>query len=337
VVSRRTKITLIVVFALVATLAAVAVAAHVLISRQDHELIKRELASRVQASTGFDLQINGSFELPYSLLPTVVLEDIVLNNPGFNGENNLLEAEELRIKFAVMPLLRGEILVHESSMSSVDLNLEVSEEGRSNWISGESGGSIGLPAQFAVHEVDLDDIRLSYTNLQTGVAFDGRIDELSLQAPIFSDQIRVESLVELAGTPIEISGTLGSTENILSGNAFPIVLDIDIHDIDIALNGQVDKIENGDINGFLLRLAAEGDDLREIEKLFGASVPETKRFSVVTVLSILDGVLSASNIFADISWLDSELELAGDIADIRDLVGIDIAARVSGEIGRAHV
>ena len=70
-VSRRTKITLIVVFALVATLAAIAVAAHILVSRQDHELIKREIASRVQASTGFELQINGSFELPYSLLPTV--------------------------------------------------------------------------------------------------------------------------------------------------------------------------------------------------------------------------------------------------------------------------
>jgi hypothetical protein len=330
VVSRRTKITLIVVAALVATLAAVAVAAHVLISRQDHELIKRELATRVQASTGFELQINGPFELPYSLLPTVVLEDIVLNNPDFNGEKNLLEAEELRIRFSALPLIRGEILVYETSMSSVDLNLQVDEDGRSNWISGETGGTIGLPAQFAVHEVDSDDIRLSYTNLQTGVAFDGRIDELSLKAPIYSDQIQMESLLEFLGTPIEISGSLGSTEDILSGSAFPIDLDIDIHDVDIEVNGQIDKIENGEFNGFLLRLAAQGDDLREIEKLFGATVPETKSFSVVTVLSILDGVLSASNIFADISWLDSELALAGDIADIRDLVGIDIAAKVSG-------
>ncbi len=330
VVFRRTKITLIVVFALVAALAAVAVAAHILVSRQDHELIKREIASRVRASTGFELQINGSFELPYSLLPTVVLEDIVVNNPGFNGEKNLLEAKELRIKFAVLPLLRGEILVYESSMSSVDLNLEVSEDGRSNWIADEIGRTIGLPAQFAVHEVDSDDIRLSYRNLQTGVAFDGWIDELSLQAPIFSDQIQMESLAELAGIPIEISGSLGSAEDILSGNAFPIDLDIDIYDVDIEVNGQIDRIENGEINGFLLRFSAEGDDLREIEKLFGATVPETKSFSVVTVLSILDGVLSASNIFADIAWLDSELTLAGDIADIRNLAGIDIAAKVSG-------
>ena len=329
-VSRRTKITLIAVVALVATLAAVAVAAHILISRQDHELIKRQLASRVRASTGFELQINGPFELPYSLLPTVVLEDIVLKNPDFNGDKNLLEAEELRIKFAVMPLIRGEILVYESSMSSVDLNLEVNEDGRSNWISGETGATVGLPAQFAVHEVDSDNIRLSYRNLQTGVAFDGRIDELNLRAPIFSDQIRIELLAELAGTPIETSGSLGSTEDILSGSAFPIDLDIDILDVDIEVNGRIDKIENGEINGFLLRLGAEGDDLREIEKLFGVKVPETKHFSVVTDLSIPDGTLLVSNIFAEFAWLDSELTLAGDIADIRGLIGIDIAAKSSG-------
>ncbi len=56
--------------ALLAILATVVLAAHVLISRQDHELIKRQLASRVQAVTGFELQINGPLELPYSLLPT---------------------------------------------------------------------------------------------------------------------------------------------------------------------------------------------------------------------------------------------------------------------------
>ncbi len=317
--------------ALLAILAAVVLAAHALISRQDHELIKRQLASRVQAVTGFELRINGPLELPYSLLPTLVLQDVVLNNPDFNGEKNLLEAEELRIKFAALPLLRGEIVVHESSTSSVDLNLEVSEDGRSNWISGETGGTTTLPAQFSVHEVDSNDIRLSYTNLQTGVAFDGRIDEINVRAPIFNDQIEMESLLEFLGTPIEISGTLGSAEDILSGSAFPVDFDIDIHDVDLEVNGQIDKIENGEINSFLLRLAAEGDDLREIEKLFGTTVPETKSFSAVSVLSILDGRLSASNIFVDIEWLGSELELAGDIADIRDLVGFDIAARVSGD------
>ena len=93
--SRRTKISLAAIVALVAALAAVAVAVHVLVSRQDHELIKRQLASRVQAATGFELRIDGPLELPYSLLPTIVLEDIVLNNPDFDGEKNLLEAKEL--------------------------------------------------------------------------------------------------------------------------------------------------------------------------------------------------------------------------------------------------
>ena len=329
-VSRLTKIALIVIFALLATLAAVVLAAHVLISHQDHELIKRELASRVKASTGFELQINGPLELPYSLLPTVVLEDIVLNNPGFDGEKNLFEAKELRITFAALPLLNGEILVYESSMSSVELNLEVSSDGRSNWISSKPGDTNTVLGKIAVHELNFENIRLSYRNLQTGVTFDVPIEELNLRAPIFNDQIQMHLRAELAGTPGEISGTLGSMQDILSGSAVPIDLDINIHDVDIELNGQVDEIENGEINRLQLRLAAEGNDLREIEKLFDITVPETERFSVVADLSIVDGALSASNIFAEFTWLGSEMNLAGNIADVRDMAGIDIAARVSG-------
>jgi hypothetical protein len=328
--SRLIKITLFLVVALVITLTATALVAHALVSRLDYELIKQQIASRVFASTGYELRINGPLELPYSLLPTVVLKDFVLTNPNFNGAKNLLEAEELRIKFAVLPLIRGKILVYESSISSVDLNLEVNEEGRANWVSSENPRRISLPAHLTIHEVDSHNIRLSYNNLLTGVAFDGRIEELNLQTPIFGDQIHMESRLELAGIPVEITGRLGSTEEILSGSAFPLDLHIDIHDVDIEVNGQIDKIENGEINDFLLRFSAQGHDLREIERLFDVTVPETKSFTVVSILSILDGTLSASNIFIDIGWLDSELELAGDIADIRNLAGINIATRLSG-------
>lgn len=329
-VSRPIKITLFLVVALVVTLTAIALAAHVLVSRLDYELVKQQIASRVFVSTGYELRINGPLELPYSLVPTVVFKDLVLNNPNFSGQKNLLEAEELRIKFAALPLIRGKILVYESSMSSVDLNLEVNEEGRGNWISSENSRRISLPAHLIIHEVDSRNIRLSYNNLLTGVAFNGWIEELNLQAPIFGDQIHVESRVEVAGIPVEITGRLGSTEAILSGSAFPLELHFDIHDVDIEVNGQIDKIENGEINDFLLRVSAQGDDLREIQRLFDVTVPETISFTVESILSIQDGTLAASNIFVDIAWLDSELELAGDIADIRNLAGINIATRLSG-------
>ena len=73
-------------------------------------------------------------------------------------------------------------------------------------------------------------------------------------------------------------------------------------------------------------MSAAGTDLSELERLFGVTIPETKSFSLETVLSILNGNLSVSKLFAELEWLDSELELAGDIADIRDLMGIDITA-----------
>ncbi len=62
-------------------LAAFVLGAHFLVSRQDHELIRRQIVARVETYTGLELEIVGSLELPYSLLPTVVFHDIELSNP----------------------------------------------------------------------------------------------------------------------------------------------------------------------------------------------------------------------------------------------------------------
>ena len=133
---RLLKITLSLVGIIILLVVGAALTAHVIVSRQDHQFLRQQIEARTLAATGFQLQVLGPLELPYSLIPSVIFHDIRLINPEYEGEHNLLEAEEMRIQFALIPLLKGEVVVYESSLSFVNINLEVDEEGNENWITG---------------------------------------------------------------------------------------------------------------------------------------------------------------------------------------------------------
>ena len=194
---RSLKIILAVVGIFALLVVGAALAGHYIVSRQDNQFLRQKIEARTLAATGFQLQVLGPMELPYSLIPSVVFRDIRLNNPEYEGGRNLLEAEELRIQFALIPLLKGEVVVYESSMYFVNVNLEVDEDGNENWITGgQSGAKAGLPAQIAVHTVDSHQLNISYTNLETGVQFEGSIDDINIRAPLFDDQIQVTEIVE---------------------------------------------------------------------------------------------------------------------------------------------
>ena len=328
---RSLKISLVLVSGLIVVLGILILAAHTIVSRQDHQFLRQEIEARTFAATGFKLQVRGPLDLPYSLTPTVVFRDIVLDNPEYGGESNLLEADELRIRFAALPLLRGEVLVYESSLIAVKLNLEADEDGEENWITGgQTGSATGLGAQLAVHTVDLHQLDISYRNKETGTEFQVGLKDINLRAPRFDDQIQVRMLADYAGTPIEISGSLGSSEDILSGSAFPLDLDADIYNVDIEAGGRIDRIEDGEVSNLLLRFDVEGGDMRELEDLVGVALPETSHFSATSTLSLDDDAIVLSNLSAKVEWLGSELELAGDVADIEELAGIDMQVSVRG-------
>jgi len=332
---RLLKIALSLVGAIVLIIVGAAMAAHLLVSRHDNQFLRNRIEARTFAATGFRLQVRGPLELPYSLMPTVVFRDVVLDNPEYEGEVSVLEAEELRIQFAVLPLLRGEVLVYESSLSTVKLNLEVDEDGDENWISGgQTGSATGLGAQLAVHTVDLHQLDISYRNRETGTEFEVGLKDVNLRAPLFDDQIQIRMLADYAGTPIEISGSLGSSEDILSGNAFPIDLDADVYDVDIDLSGRIDRIEDGEFSSLLLQLDVEGRDLRDLEGIAGVTFPETSNFSATSNLTLDEESVVVSNLLAVVEWQGSELELAGDVADIEEFAGIDMAVSVSGSDAR---
>lgn len=327
VASHRTKIAFIAGIVLVLALAAVVLGANFLVSRQDHELIRQQIAARLETSTGLELEIEGPLELPYSLLPTVVFHHVVLSNPAVETERSLLIAKDLRVTIEILPLLRGEVLVHKVSLSSVELNLEVDEDGNANWTSEAAGAT--LPTQIEIHSIEVNNISLSYRNLQSGFIFGSYVDRLTVAARRSHDPVEVTLSTGHYGPPISIRGRIGSTEEILAGRAFSIDLSLDVQGVAIEVTGQFDRIEEGEIPE--LHLRADGDNLGDLGGLLGTPLPETDDFSLATRLTTVDGAISASEIAVEIDWRDSHLMIRGDVQDVGAWSGLNLITRVSGD------
>lgn len=300
-----------------------------LLARQDFELVRQNLASRVESGTGFVLEIRGGLELPYSLWPVVVFRDVVLSNPDTDTGEDLLVAETLEVAIEILSLLKGEIVVHQASLTTVELNLDVDKGGSANWISATAG--TGEPVQFTLHALDFQDIDLSFRNLRTGVEFGARIDSLSAHSPDGTGPIEVAMSTRHFGEPMSVRARLNTGDEILAGQVFPVDLSADIEGIDVAVTGRLDRIEDGEMTSLRLDLEAVGANLGDMGGLLGTSLPETGDFSISTIVAMAEETLSVSNIAAGIAVGDSHFTIHGDVRDVGALRGVDVVLEGRGE------
>ncbi|MFC7287249.1 AsmA family protein [Herminiimonas glaciei] len=92
-----------------------------------------ELArSSLKQSWNRDLTIGGlSLDLlPY---PRLRARDVRISNPDWAKDKYLLQADEVRARLSLLPLLRGNVVVEGLLVKGLQLNLEVAADGRRSW------------------------------------------------------------------------------------------------------------------------------------------------------------------------------------------------------------
>src|SRR3546814_3541262 len=82
--------------------------------------------------TGRGLEIAGDVSLRLLPTPAFSAEQVTLANLEGGSEPVMARLEELRISIALLPLLRGEVLVESVTLVRPDILLEVLEDGRAN-------------------------------------------------------------------------------------------------------------------------------------------------------------------------------------------------------------
>ena len=120
----------------------------------------------VLRETGRELKINGEAKLAISLVPTLVVNDVEFANPDWASTPQMVKLQKLEIKAAILPLLKGKIVVDKLVLIQPEIYLEKAADGAVNWMFTPKSSAIKKAAVVkktseATQEVPLLSLRLA--------------------------------------------------------------------------------------------------------------------------------------------------------------------------------
>jgi Uncharacterized protein involved in outer membrane biogenesis len=176
----------------------------------------KPLLEKQAAERGIQLQMPG--DISWKLFPNLALQLGELNLHSLEDKSLLAAVKAAEVSVQLMPIFQRQILVDGVRLDGLEVHYTVDAEGKSAWdsIGGDTSTAstdapadteAGSPPELAVERVDITDLKLLYTNAQSGdraeiqklnlsatdVALEGRAFPLSLElAAKYNDMPLVE-------------------------------------------------------------------------------------------------------------------------------------------------
>jgi len=134
-----------IVISLFALIVALGVAAYVAVSNYPVEDLKALIEKEAEKATGRKLTINGDVRMEVSLSPSIVMEQVTLQNASWAEEPNMLTLERLNLEVSLWPLISGELSVDRLELVAPVVLLQENADGQANWELSEAkeGGAAG--------------------------------------------------------------------------------------------------------------------------------------------------------------------------------------------------
>jgi len=162
------------------------------------------------ASSALGRQVTMAGDIRFSFFPRleVLVQDVTVDNAEWASADKLASIAELGLGLELLPLLSGELVLQEFTLTDPVINLETDASGRNNWdfgnaqsapAAGTSGDSQEGNAQTpAVQDIRLGDVQL----------INGRITQTTPAGTEVYDNINVEVGLESLDLPMSVNGSL---------------------------------------------------------------------------------------------------------------------------------
>lgn len=269
---------------------------------------REDISQAVKEETGRDLVIDGDVSL--QLFPWLAIEvgHAALGNAEGFGEKPFAEFDRAKLSVRVLPLLlRQEVVVGAAVLDALRLNLQVTNDGRSNWddfasadgsdesVNGNAPDSQSADGQaLEISGVDINDASVVYANRDTGDVYTlsnlnmkiGRISGAGESGQVTIDGFTVDGVAEgLANSPTSlVLKTAGIEVNTQSQTVQ--LQPVELRALDVEINANVQPFSYaGDIEiNAAIDVAAFSP--RSLMHLFDVAPPETADPSVLSSLAI---------------------------------------------------
>ena len=237
-----------------------AISGYFLVRNFDLNKYKSYAEDIVEQQIGRKLKINGDAKIAFSLIPTIVVNDIELANAEWAKEPQMLKIKQAKIKFALMPLLKKEIVIDRVNIVAPEIYLEKSVTGNDNWnfktIKSSNNSenkvkaidksvAIGVSASpllagFVAKNIDIQDGVIKYFDEKSANEIIIDITNIAVSAPDYNANVNMK--FDVAYNQQKIVGKIefGSLKQLLnSKDAFPFWINATAFGVDISANGSV--------------------------------------------------------------------------------------------------
>jgi len=289
---------------------------------------KPQIESAASSALGREVTMAGDIRFSFFPRLEVLVQDVTVDNADWASADKLASISELGLGLELMPLLSGELVLQEFTLSDPVINLETDASGRNNWDfagaadSSPSGGSVdsqGAESQgAAVQDIRLGDVQL----------INGRITQTTPAGTEVYDNINVAVGLESLDSPMSVNGSL-SYQNT------PITLGLDLSNPRSVTDGGASDVDVK-LRSDLIRASFAGTIENKIEDLnllgdVDLDVPSVAKFIQVFIGSD-EGVahLEALSLAGKVNANGARADFQSVVLGLADMTGRgDLAVQYS--------
>jgi uncharacterized protein involved in outer membrane biogenesis len=298
---------------------------------------KPQIERWASEKTGRQIAINGDLRINLARQSSVVVEDMHISNPAWSETPEMLSVGRLELRFDLVSVFSGPLLVQLIDLDDARLSLLESERGERNWIllpkDEVPDDDPGADRKgIFISQIDVDRLQVEYSSPR-------RAQKIDLAIEQFRQQRREDDFLDLAlkgrinGRQAELDGQVGTWAALLERKNVRFDLDARLDTFEFSGAGNIDdllrpyrpevrfKATAPDINDLLraIGVPAEGSGVIDLS---GSLQPEEQGPLVLDVRGQLGRVaIEASGKFSDLQdreEIDVDLLAAGD--DVRPIL-----------------
>lgn len=313
----------------------IAIGGYFAIRNFDLNKYKPYISEIVKNQINRELVIRGNASVGISLVPTVIIDDVALSNPGWARTPEMIAVKQVEVKFALLPLLKKQIVIDKVNLIEPVINLEKAKNGENNWtfsaqapqqisqvlkdapqadkienVDAASQPGAALLAGFAARNILIEKGVVSYYDGAAKKETKIVINKVTLNEPAVDENMEASFDVTADGQKVKGKMTLGSLKTLIENKeAFPVDLTAQIMGINIQLTGSVADITEAPRYAFQTNIYNPAGNLKAPETTLKARIDGdvNKADADIQTLNIVNNLITGK---ATVKW-------SGKVPDVK--------------------
>ncbi|MFP4213399.1 MAG: AsmA family protein [Desulfohalobiaceae bacterium] len=266
----------------------IVVAAYAIVATYDFNNLKPRIEQAVLDATGRQLNMQGDIELDFGLSPSLVVQEVSLENAPWASQKPMAEMERFELQVALWPLLKGQVEIKRLILVRPRFLVEKDAEDRFNFQmqkpaqesdsqqeqaakdtsqQQEGQADLSLP-QLTVYNMRIQEASLVYQDLQSQESMDVLLQELELSTDSPQSDISLKLQGEYEDYQFSGQGKVGSIQSLLhEDQLWELDLALQALGMELDVSGGIqDVLAQKDLD---LDVSARGKDLSPLQEMLG--------------------------------------------------------------------